>query len=336
MYLKSWRHWSTLAIDKIRTELIHQLPNEIDQDKFEHLWFNLGVAADNGTIQPSSFGDPGARSGYAVQFFCRARSLADLFMEIGALPDFVQESFHDILYNPLEQDMTTRLVSIGGGPGYDFVGVTLASTFYGAGTTATSIHGTVFDYEEGWYDLVKAMSTSTQLALHGVDNDYDETQKTRNTCDWGGKCDITVSLSHPSNVGCLKEVSTADLWVCQYCVAENYIKLRKSNYIFFVDIFKAAKDGALFVFTETTHRLWPEFVDVIIEHKEFEFEVAFSSVSMRGKSGPQMILRKKQGATIAEDMLELCDNYRQIFQLHDQKMKKGILRQPKKVRGSKQ
>ena len=39
----------------------------------------MGVASDVGLMP--SFEDPGAWSGYALEFFCRARNLADLYVD---------------------------------------------------------------------------------------------------------------------------------------------------------------------------------------------------------------------------------------------------------------
>merc|ERR1711920_434886 len=113
-----------------------------------------------------------------------------------------------------------------------------------------------------------------------------------------------VSLSHPNNSGCLQIASSVDLWVCQYCVAENMAKLRDSKYVFFTDLFAAAREGALFIITEVTPRLWPDFVEAIQAQPDLGLEVAFVQYSKRRQSAlrrhvgrPQLVLRKKRGAS---------------------------------------
>ena len=78
-YQSNWRHVLQKSLDSIRYHLSQHLPYPADAETFEHLFFNLGTAADHG-IMPS-FADPGSRSGYALEFFCRARLLSDILLE---------------------------------------------------------------------------------------------------------------------------------------------------------------------------------------------------------------------------------------------------------------
>jgi hypothetical protein len=136
-----------------------------------------------------SFGDPGCRSGYALNYFCRARLLADLLIDTGSLPAFFAERMEELFRPEDGVTKSCRIASIGGGPGYDFVSAALVATFIAnsssGGGQATKIHGTVFDYEEGWHDLVPAMSRATCTVLEL------ESHPQTSFCDWGGKCDIT-------------------------------------------------------------------------------------------------------------------------------------------------
>jgi hypothetical protein len=130
------------------------------------------------------------------------------------------------------------------------------------------------------------MSTSVDSVLGGS-----------HSCVFDG-CDITVPLSDPVNARYAQEILDTDLWVCSYCVSENAVKLRQGlplPFVFFSDVFSQAKENSIFVFTETTHRLWPELVDVALETAGFD--VAFPRRNGRGKSGRQLILRKRAGAT---------------------------------------
>lgn len=322
-YSQAWRHWSTLTIRHIRHELRHNhLPYPVDLVATKDLQVQLGVAADIGVMP--SFSDPTARSGYALGFFGRALLAADVLAETANQPAFLAEGLSKLSCS----DNGINLVSIGGGPGYDFVGAAIAASFQNAATTKTSsIHATVLDYEEGWYDLVDGMSLSTGAALSSFEN-----LSSDHTCSFGGKCDITQPLSHPSNQICLKAAASANLYICQYCVAENAARLRETDYVFFANLLDTAEEGALFVFTETTHRLWPEFVELILPLNGFE--VAFLRAG-RGKGGWQMVLQKKRGATINEDQLELCEEFRRDGEMHKRKLRNGHVRQTKKIRGKK-
>ena len=263
-----------------------------------------------------------------------------------------------------------RLLSLGGGPGYDFVGAALVATFLGR----LRVEATVFDYEEDWQELVETM---TDVTLDGLlmtqKNKYGE-----HSCRWGGKCDITRPLlSHPSNTVLQRHLSSlssssslhdnnnnnnnnvtrsswcSDLVVCQYCIAENAVALRASQLVFFAELFRQAQPGTIFLFTETTPRVWPDFVDLLEQERIVGMveEIEFPSCTGRGKSGPQLLLRKRGGADVgtAADFLSssstaglltpdqqlLCNGFRQMRVMHDLKMKSGWKRQYKMIPGEK-
>lgn len=345
-YLRLWRRWSDLGMDHIRDDLTNNLPHPIDPVAKSELDFNLGHGADLG-IMPS-FEDPGARSGYSVNLFCRVSLLADLLVDTGGtLPPFFAKGVGDLLYNhnndtndkndDTKMSTTCRLVSIGGACGYDFVSAALVASFHSSmnnsDTSSRSspviVQATVFDYEEGWEDLVNTMSVSTATALTYYDHNH--------SCIFGGKCDITKPLSDPVNARTREVLDSTDLWTCQYCIAENAVQLRESNFSFFVGLFSAAREGAMFVFTETTHRLWPELMDVALatihteQGKGMSFEVGFPAIGGRNKTGRQMVLRKREGAVISNEKLTLCEEFRRDSQMHEQRLKNGIVRQKKRV-----
>ena len=217
---------------------------------------------------------------------------------------------------------TYEIVSLGGGPGFDFVGVALAASFschtgarssHGGNSTLPSsldnIHVTVMDYEEGWSDLVSAMDLSTRKLLSPPTpsgEDEDESSLSPSTlpstlpsmsCDWGGKCDITRSiLSDPVNSNCRRLLlgdennTPARLWICQYCVAENAKILRDSDYVFVKELVQEMPVGTMLLLTEVTPRLWPEIARIL--HREGLLE----SVAIgfcKGYGGKQFLLRKR-------------------------------------------
>ena len=336
-YQSSWRHVVGKSIDSIRFHLSQNLPYPADADSFGNLFFNLGTAADRGEMP--SFADPGSRSGYALEFFCRARLLTDILFEkcnpssVCYQPDVTECALSQKMGHTTDDpehnaaNKTVNVVSLGGGPGYDYVGVLLADMVGNAGFGKTTIKGTIFDYEEGWGDLVEAMDTAVNLALLNDDN--------LSSVAWGGGCDITKPLSDLSNAACLEKVPTTDLFICQYCVAENANRLRDSDFCFFADLFDQAADDTIFVFTEVTPRVWPDFVDLIQQHQGDKqgFRLDFLR-GMRG-NGQQMILQKKEGAVFSPEELSVCETFRNLQQAHRRKIDNGFKRQPKKIPGSK-
>jgi len=232
------------------------------------------------------------------------------------------------------------VVSLGGGPGFDFVSVAVATTFCSymellrdpEDTTSSAIlHATILDYEEGWGDLVHAMVNSTQTIL--------EQSSPNLSCDWGGKCDITQSIFHPSNAACALLLDSTNLWVCQYCVAENAHKLHESNYIFFRELFQHAQPGSLFVLSEVHPRLWPEFYEFLQDESCCMEEVGFN------KNGRQMLLRKsvssitnsqsKTRPALSEKDRQLLEKFIEMGKYHERKIEAGWQRQGQKIRGAK-
>lgn len=322
-YRRAWKHWCVEAISAIRYDLSQNLPYPADKSKFEHLFYNLGVAADNGVMP--SFEDRSARSGYALEFFNRSRDLADLFFDLYNpmynFSDTWTEAISDspmLKYTNDRRDKSFKVVSLGGGPAYDFVAVALASAFSANGRTLGAIEGKIFDYETGWSDLVEAMGHSSKKALC----------QPNLMCEWGGKCDITRSLTDASNQNLNVEIDDCQVIICQYCVAENAQLLRESNFIFFKELFQKAAPNTCFILSETTPRLWSEFYEFIKTNVP-EIQVDFY------KSGRQMLLVKKYAGyepTLSkEDGLKMVE-FERIAKDHEKKIKGGWERKPMKVK----
>jgi hypothetical protein len=115
------------------------------------------------------------------------------------------------------------------------------------------------------------------------------------------------------------------------------VKLRQGfplPFVFFRDVFSQAKENSIFVFTETTHRLWPELVDVALETAGFD--VAFPRRNGRGKSGRQLILRKRAGATtLSAEAMEQREAFERDSAAHKRKIQVGFRRERRKIPGAK-
>ena len=343
---RGWIQYRTAALDSIRYHLYTNLPHPADKANFEQLFFNLGVASDRGEMP--SFEDAGARSGYAVEFFCRAKNLADLFADtFNSHYEFPEYWLEGLRGSPIlgsKDSGDYSVVSLGGGPGFDYVSAAVATSFCSyveslrdegeteAGSSSLKLHATILDYEEGWGDLVHAMVNSTQTIL-------DRSTPTL-SCDWGGKCDITQSIFHPSNAACALLLDSTNLWVCQYCVAENAQKLQESDFIFFRELFQHAQPGTLFILSEVHPRLWPEFYDLLRDGNCNMEEVGFN------KRGRQMLLRKtsssitssqgrKTSPALSEKDQQLLEKFIELGRYHERKIESGWQRQEPKIRGAK-
>jgi len=326
--IKGWRHWSGLTMDSVRYQLSQHLPHPVDQEGFEKLWFQLGIAADKG--QMPSFENPGSRAGYALEFFCRARMLADILVDVNnpTLPAHWKETIYEkrLLEGIGGERTACNLTSLGGGPGFDFVAAAMVAMHNTAGSGAAQVHASVLDYEEGWEELVESMDVAVKRALN--QDSY--------SCTWGGKCDITQSLDHPHNAPCQDKILTTDIWTCQYCVAENLKKLRDSDFIFFRDLFNRAPEGTLFLFTETTTRVWPDFFDLVQNDFSSNLEITFPYNFGRYSKGVQMAIVKKENPDeIRQRDIELVTEFRNLIRLHERKLANGTERQRRKIRGLK-
>ncbi|KAK1746305.1 hypothetical protein QTG54_002912 [Skeletonema marinoi] len=201
---RGWIQYRTAALDSIRYHLYtNGLPHPAEKAKFEELFFNLGVAADRGKMP--SFANAGARSAYAVEFFCRAKNLADLFADtFNSHYEFPEYWLEGLRGSPIlgsSDGGAYSVVSLGGGPGFDYVSSAVATSFCSymeslrdqeeTGSLSSSslkLHATILDYEEGWGDLVHAMVHSTQTIL--------ERSTPTLSCDWGGTL-FVLSEVHP-------------------------------------------------------------------------------------------------------------------------------------------
>jgi len=213
------------------------------------------------------------RAGYTrARLVTRAARVADCMYLANADGNaaWVEDSLRRLLFE--SSDGVCRAISLGGGPAFDFVALSLLANVisqdYGV-AKGPAVHATVVDYEEGWGHCAKVVATALAKCNES---------ESRHTMDAFGRCDINKSLHDEVNT-VVKEalrssvddsatiaVSAAPhIFVASYVVAENAAGLRKSNFRFFRDLMRTAAPGSLFVFTETTHRLWPELARVAFE-----------------------------------------------------------------------
>jgi hypothetical protein len=368
----------------------------LDAQRVDEGGFGLAEDSEGRVESEGLFDDPGARSGYALGFlFGRATNLADLLFEAWNVDDDGRSPSYSRLPEFWTTDSMNRsdcplpgvdegrgmdhawcgedvrspptssysVVSLGGGPGFDYLSIALATSFCsyhrqssssemdGGGVNADdnmTINVAIFDHEEGWEDVVLAMRDSANRVLGRT---MGETN-----CIWGGRCDITRSLlNDPINAACLDLIDPAGgeddaprLYVCQYCIGENAIELRASDHVFFRELFNVAKYGSTFVFTEAHPRSWPDFYNLVEDGRgssNYRIEMGFH------KNGRRMLLRKVRisNATIDDDDdeeeegqrrrtiishgdLELMRKFEKIGRLHERNISSGFRRQVPKIR----
>ena len=268
----------------------------------------LGDAATNGSMP--SFADARARRGYErIHFVSRTTKVASALFcgEDGWLRAAVTKL--------LALRATCAVVSLGGGPGYDFAALaTLAD--YVAGDTfeadlvvperhrrpSAAIDCTVLDYEKGWRASVERLAKAFEGSRHAVSF---------------ATADITVSLDDGANAAFRAD---ADLFVASYVVAENKNALRARDWVFFRDAFARAKPGALFLFTETTHRLWPELAAVATEVLG-DCDMSLPT-DLPGRSGSTLFVRKGSSAAPDEAHADMFARFADDNAAHERRLLK--------------
>jgi len=296
---KAWRVYRENFISQLMAEL--SLPVVVDDGAAAELEVALGDAARKG-LAPS-FAHAGARAGYTVKHLpARACHLANLLMleDPPLLPRVRTAIFGRA---PGQEEATETgspvVVSIGGGPGFDAVGVAMVAGFLaaqaGQGAPGNATYATaapclpltyVFDNEEGWEACVQAVQ-AVLVALEPFHSDEAGQRASPGPVRFA-TADILSPLEHPSNSVGRSAVAAADLLVFAHVVVENALGLQASGYAFLKGSLREAKPGAAFVFTDNTHRLWPAIVDVASQEGFFEASLP----RVHGKHGHSLVLRK--------------------------------------------
>ncbi|RMX70337.1 hypothetical protein DD238_000001 [Peronospora effusa] len=200
-----------------------------------------GLCLSTNTGQRPSFKNKQARSGYIEQKINRCGNLPTLLLT-KELSELRSELFGS------KQPECWNIALYGGGPGYDALGLVFMREFFRAWDV--KFHTTVYDNEPGW-----------KCAIHAVEKTLDELGQ-RNASLSFQHCDITLDVIAEENVHVRRSLGTTQLHVFSFVCVENYCLLRDSAYMFLRSLFLQCCDGCYFIFTDSTHRLWPAIFDV--------------------------------------------------------------------------
>jgi hypothetical protein len=318
-HLKVWRAYSHSHYRQVERLLRHSLGADVELASSRRLEADLGRVGANTGVMPD-FSNSGALAGYALNHFGRARLLGDVV--VGGQPDWMRLRVEEILSGGGAEG-PCHVASLGGGPGYDYVALSALSEF----RRGRDVHAVVYEYEPRWGNIVGAIEEAVAFAC-GTD---------RHECGFQ-LCDITLPLDASVNKSIANGLHSIDVVVCSYCVAENAVRLSESDFCFFRDLFAEVVDGTLFLFTDTTHRLWPDLADAAIDAG---LRVSFPHMSGSGKAGWQLILLKDgtggdfRHAIDAHDM-QLYSRFRKHNDAHLDRLRRGWKRDQRKIRGVKQ
>jgi len=164
--------------------------------------------------KPPSFQQRAARAQYTLDLF---ESRVAFVFEALMSPDPAAASLRSKMFCPEHGLKTLHVSSVGGGPGFDIAAVAFAAAFMG---WEGELRGTVFDFEEGWSEVVQTfmaclaeqLASTCSLRLGFVDFAY---------------CDVCAPLEHPVNQNLAANMHEYEsLWIFSYVLSENEACLR--------------------------------------------------------------------------------------------------------------
>jgi hypothetical protein len=279
-----WKSWSHAQLKLVLDLVLAHQEIKADSAAWEKLSSSLSVALIEG-IMPEGFQDGGARAGYTLgRLMSRSQKVADSLLHQPSRDFWLRGALRELLVRDNARTEregekegeenrkggkeggreACRVLSVGGGPGFDFIALVLLSDFFGLGFEETlPIDALVTDYEPSWRSdasyVARAVAQSQpqrrpfagSTAMHSADF---------------ATADITLPMAHADNED-LASVLRAPpvgglIFVASYVVAENAVRLREGKFIFFRDLARLAPPGSLFLMTETSHHMWPEVLKV--------------------------------------------------------------------------
>ncbi|ETI43490.1 hypothetical protein F443_11520 [Phytophthora nicotianae P1569] len=239
---RAFRHaWTTFMRDKCHSFLpllLKMLPVAAVEETME---LKKGLCLSTNIGQRPSFENAHARSGYIQQKINRCGNLPNLLLT-EELSELRSELFR------VNQSKRWNMALYGGGPGYDAIGTVFMREFFRAWDAY--FHATVYDNEPGWKCAIDAAGqTLNQLGQRNVSLSFQH-------------CDITLDLSTVENKHVSLSLRDTQLHLFSFVCVENFCLLRDSEYVFLRSLFAQCSVGSYFIFTDSTHRLWPAIFDV--------------------------------------------------------------------------
>mmetsp|Transcript_23313 Transcript_23313/g.26127 ORF Transcript_23313/g.26127 Transcript_23313/m.26127 type:complete len:416 (-) Transcript_23313:244-1491(-) len=360
------RHHINVFSEVVRAGLREKMRDDnIDDNDFldtagtKKLEADLGRGANQG-IMPD-FSNKKTLRGYTLNHFGRCRLLSDLVTQ--TKPDWLSSRVSELFGRNTKKHATIStgtpvsspgndnnflihtvsckrnddisVASLGGGCGYDFVAISALSDFL----RGPRIQATVYEYEPAWKNIVADVETIVRANCSNNDGNTNDVTGPQRQHECGFElCDITSALDASTNEAIASVVDSTNIFSCSYVVAENAVKLRQNKFEFFRQLFLEASNGSLFFFTETTHRLWPEFIDLA---QRCSIRVSTRHIRC-GKAGWQLVLLKDSAAgssnsnsLISVEERELYERFKRDNIAHLLRLDRGWKRDERKERGVK-
>ena len=198
------------------------------------LLHELDLVTANGVMP--DFGHDGARTGYIQKRFLKRSSYIGSCFLTPTMRPWLERLFDAPEVN---------VASIGGAAGSDILGLLALRTYVGA---SSKIQGVVFEYETGWADSVAALSAVVE----------EEGFVDSGACSSisFSRCDVVAPLEAEVNRSLEAAARNFDLFFYMYVLVENAQGLKSSDFAHLRSTFQAAKAGAVFVFMDSSFKMW--------------------------------------------------------------------------------
>lgn len=303
-----WRIYSRCTLRAVRSCVASDaaLP-PADEDATSQLLSALSASASSGSMP--SFGDERALTGYTTfHMINRAGKIADILR--GHSSDRSRSALGPAL---LAASSGAPVISLGGGPAYDFAALALVLDFAameagetgGLGAGAARVH--VLDYEPRWKGAAYAVSAAVLSVLSCPRDEIRALEGAARPTGHQmlfGRCDLTKPLASECNREVRGVLADSRLLVCSYVICENARRLRETGYAFFSEVMTEAAPGTALVLTETTHRQFPELIAAARRgaeaHGTVDCVVEASVSSNPGMGGSQCIIWKRPRREVEE------------------------------------
>lgn len=115
----------------------------------------------------------------------------------------------------------------------------------------TRIQCDLFEYENGWRSFTDSLSQKISL------DNFQSVFGRGNTIEFHYG-NIVLPLDSEDNSIMFEKSSQADIFVFLYVCVENRVELEKKNYVFLDQLFQRAKEDSLFLFMDSSFRLWDD------------------------------------------------------------------------------
>jgi hypothetical protein len=310
---RSYRHGFNTAMDVIRPLLAERLGVSADDEAASEWAGELTRAVREGV--PADFsarGDDGANDGasdgasdgeggggepggtclkvYAVEkLSARCRQLHHLLFDDNAICGRAREMLLPRPSDPGRAPDPVRVVSLGGGPGYDHVALCLVARYLllaqpfrwagGPALRARTVATEVFDlYDEAWAPVAAAVAGACRDGIGRIDGvpppeeEKDEDEEEKDELEEGGDetggdscsmafADLRLGADHPSHAALREALELADLVVLQFVLHENAAFLLRDGGDrvggALGDLLAVAPVGTLVFCTDSANTLWP-------------------------------------------------------------------------------